>query len=474
MQQEYIYLFPDIPLLRYSVIPVMLFPSFPFLFWFLPLTAGGYYVLPARYRIAVLLVASYIFYAWWDPRFCLLMLFSTCIDYIAGREIAASASQSRRRGFLLLSIATNLALLGFFKYYMLFSGTLSSLFGQGVLPAWQILLPVGISFYTFQSMSYSIDIYRGDAKPTRGFLDFACYVSLFPQLVAGPIVRYSELAEQLRERTHTWDKVAEGLYRFVLGLSKKVIIADACAVVADAAFGADALTGADAWLGMLAYAFQIYFDFSGYSDMAIGLGLLFGFRFPENFKTPYHSASIGEFWRRWHMTLSRWIRDYLYIPLGGSRGGTLFTLRNLVITMFLAGLWHGAAWTFALWGLYYGVLLVGERMIGRRFDVVPKPIRRKVTFLLVLLGWVLFRASSFEHAAAYYRSLVSIDGLSTVSLLSLGIVCAGALCVLFEPYVPKRLQSYSVPVAVGFCCLLVMNLVVIAGNTASPFIYFQF
>ncbi|NCC93561.1 MAG: MBOAT family protein, partial [Opitutae bacterium] len=295
----------------------MLFNSYEFLFLLLPVVLAGYYLfLPARWRQGWLALASYVFYGWWDFRFCGLLLLTTTIDYVVGGRIAAARSPAAKKRWLLASVCSDLSILGFFKYYDLGAETANALAqalgaGAGPLPLLHLVLPVGISFYTFQAMSYSIDIYRGHARPARSFIDFACYVSLFPQLVAGPIVRYHEIDRQLRERTHTWAKAGAGMVLFVLGLAKKVLLADAVAPMAAWGFAQDSIGLAGAWSSLLAYTLQIYFDFSGYSDMAVGLGLMLGFQFPQNFNSPYKSASITEFWRRWHISLSSWLRDYL-------------------------------------------------------------------------------------------------------------------------------------------------------------------
>lgn len=347
----------------------MVFASYAFLFCFLPATLGLYYLVRKGEREAVLTLASYLFYGWWRPDFVLLMLSSTVIDYWAGRTIYASRDSGQRRRFLILSICVNLGLLGYFKYWNFGIDSLNALLAQwdvGHISWPAIVLPVGISFYTFQSMSYSIDIYRGAARPVERFDHFACYVALFPQLVAGPIVRYNTLEKQLRSREHSWEKFSSGARLFQIGMAKKLIIADNLAPVADAAFAATDPGCAASWVGLLAYTFQIYYDFSGYSDMAIGLGRMFGFEFPVNFNSPYKSKSITEFWRRWHISLSTWLRDYLYIPLGGNKRGSIRTYVNLGLTMLLGGLWHGAAWTFVAWGAYQGGWLALERRLGKR------------------------------------------------------------------------------------------------------------
>lgn len=451
----------------------MLFNSLSFLLWFLPITAAVYSVSAPRWRQCILLVASYVFYAWWHPLFCGLLLLTTSVDYLAASKIATAKTHQGRRAALCASLFINLGILAVFKYYMMANATITYFFGSSPLPAWEILLPVGISFYTFQSISYSIDVFLGKAKTATRFTDFACYVSLFPQLIAGPIVRYHEIADQLHTRTHTLNKAAEGIYRFLIGLSKKVLLADTCSLLADAAFTGTDLSTPMAWIGVLAYTLQIYFDFSGYSDMAIGLGLLFGFRFPENFDRPYLSKSITEFWQRWHITLGNWFRDYLYIPLGGNRNGWIYTARNLLITMFLAGLWHGAAWTFVVWGLYYGILLVVERCTRSMRSHVPIVLQVLLTFFLVVMGWVLFRATSFASAVSIYKALFVMQ-YGPISPYAIWILLIGFTYIGFEHHIPKMPKRFSSLLALLCCMLLLINLVVIAGNTASPFIYFQF
>ncbi|MDA1292943.1 MAG: hypothetical protein O3A81_04145 [bacterium] len=350
---------------------------------------------------------------------------------------------------------------------------MNSLAGNAWLPSWNIVLPVGISFYTFQSMSYSIDMYRKNITPARNFFDFACYVSLFPQLVAGPIIRYKELAGQLVTRTHTTEKFALGLQRFIVGLAKKILIADTCGLIADNAFAVQELGTGAAWIGILAYTFQIYYDFSGYSDMAIGLGLLFGFTFPENFRFPYMATSIGDFWRRWHITLGNWFRDYVYIPLGGSKSGVKRTLINLLITMFLAGLWHGASWTFVVWGVYYGVLLAVERLTISARSALPKALQILMTFFLVTMGWVLFRSETFEQALSFYSALFS-KSAGTIETFGITTIILVGLFTLLEPFFPDVLKKVSWRSAVVCSVLFATSLIMIAGNESSPFLYFQF
>lgn len=391
----------------------MLFNSF--VFWiFFAIVLALYRVLPHKSQNHMLLVASYIFYGYWDYRYLSLIFLSTLVDYWVANWIHDSQTQRRKKSILLISLVANLGFLGFFKYYNFFARELSvALEGIGLsvpLPFLEIVLPVGISFYTFQTMSYTIDVYRGVTKPARNFLDFALYVSFFPQLVAGPIERSNHLLPQiLRPRNATTEQFIEGLYHILFGLFKKVVVADNMAPIANHIFSrpvAD-LTGPEILLGVYAFAFQIYGDFSGYSSIAQGVAKWMGFDLSWNFKMPYLSGSPSEFWQRWHISLSQWLRDYLYIPLGGNRGGTLMTSRNLMLTMLLGGLWHGAAWTFIIWGLYHGVLLVIYR-IGEylgKLGGIRLPRNRLLRMLnvvfffhLICISWLLFRAESMDQA----------------------------------------------------------------------------
>jgi alginate O-acetyltransferase complex protein AlgI len=382
-----------------------------FLYGFLPLVLVAYYLLPRRARNGWLVAGSYLFYGWGNPLYVGLLLFSTLLDFWCAIGIAGTESQRRRRRLLACSIVGNLGVLAFFKYTGFLSrvsNELAGVPGADTL-AWAggIMLPLGISFYTFQSLSYTIDVYRQEIEPTRRLIDFAAYVALFPQLVAGPIVRYSQLATALRERVESRAQFSQGVGILVIGLAKKLLIANPCGWVADQAFGAAEIDVLTAWTGLLAYSFQIYFDFSGYSEMAIGLGLMLGFVLPLNFNAPYRAQSIGDFWRRWHITLGSWVRDYLYFPLGGSREGRGRTMVNLLIVMLLVGLWHGAAWKFVVWGAMHGLLLVVERAarplgLGGKIPTVVKVV---LTFLVVSLCWVIFRADSLSEAGRYYAAL---------------------------------------------------------------------
>jgi alginate O-acetyltransferase complex protein AlgI len=462
----------------------VLFNSYVFLFLFLPLFALFWWApfFSRRSRLVGLAIASYVFYGYWDWRFTSLMFLSTVIDYTAGARIHGATLPRNRRFWLVSSLACNLGLLAFFKYSGFFARGLNAFanwvhLGQ-TLPELDIVLPVGISFYTFQSMSYSIDIYRGRARPTAGFWHFAAYVSMFPQLIAGPIVRYAEIETQLREASLPPNamRVVLGIQFFVIGLAKKLLIADVAATQINPIFeGQVPQTAATAWLAALGYTAQIYFDFSGYSDMAVGLGHILGFRLPQNFDSPYKSRSISEFWRRWHMTLSFWLRDYLYIPLGGSRHGRLLTLRNLAITMLLGGLWHGAAWTFVFWGFLHGVFLI----IDNAWKAIGRPLHRApataLTFLAVVVGWVFFRSPTFGQAFDLLGAMVGTNGLGTIdaSIARDFLLVTGALGIAFvapNSWEVRVRMTRARAVALG----AILVVCVLQLSAASPFLYFQF
>jgi alginate O-acetyltransferase complex protein AlgI len=486
----------------------MVFSSHLFLFGFLPLALAAYYLAPRRARHLVLTLASYLFYGWSHPAFVALLLVSTAIDYWAGlvqatdswwpsgRPVAAlppgGARSRRQRTAVSLSIVSNLSILGFFKYFHFGVESWNALVrglgadAAGIETALRVTLPLGISFYTFQSMSYSIDVFRGRASAMRSFVDFACYVAMFPQLVAGPIIRFSEVADQLAERTHTASKFARGVAFLAVGLAKKVLLANPCGKIADTVFDAASSTVLDAWYGLAAYSFQIYFDFSGYSDMAIGLGLMLGFVFPKNFDSPYRARSITEFWRRWHLSLSTWLRDYLYVPLGGNRRGTRRTYLNLATVMLLGGLWHGAAWNFVAWGAVHGALLTAERAAGgadRLWRWVPVRLRTPWTYLLVLLTWVPFRAPSFAAAGDYLARLFGLAEATAAATLLPGVVASPYLVGTFalaaaitwaapQSWVwTREMGAGKTAIALA---LLALSIVALATQKFNPFIYFVF
>ena len=469
----------------------MVFSSYLFLFYFLPATLLLYYASPPRGRHLVVTIVSYIFYGWANPLFVPLLMFSTVVDHVSAHAIHRWRGQPRARRALIAALCTNLALLGFFKYYNFGADNLTALAEWLNLPAFgldsvlRVTLPLGISFTVFQSMSYVIDVYRGDAVPIRSFIDYACFASMYPQLVAGPIIRFSELADQLHFRTHTASKFAHGIAFLSVGLAKKILLANPCGKVADLAFDAGSRAPLDAWYGVAAYAFQIYFDFSGYSDMAIGLGLMIGFVFAKNFDSPYRSQSITEFWRRWHISLSAWLRDYLYVPLGGSRKGSGRTYVNLFIVMLLGGLWHGAAWTFVIWGAIHGTLLAIERMSGKSaiYRGIPAPARIAATFGIVLITWVFFRAASVPDALQY---LADMTGLGVphpgASLLSgivyqpyyLGTFLVAAAVVWTAPQSWDWAWALTPRRAAVVAALLFLSVVALTTQAYNPFIYFIF
>ena len=484
----------------------MVFSSHLFVYWFLPAALALYYLSPRRLRHLALTLLSYLFYGWANPAFMPLMLLSTLVDYLAGLGMTGwrapgggdpaplapgGPRRPAQRAWLTASIVSNLALLGFFKYFNFGVDSYNAMTAAAGFPGLRldsvlrVALPLGISFYTFQSMSYSIDVYRGHARPLRSFVDFACFVAMFPQLVAGPIIRFSEVDDQLRSRTHTLEKFARGAAFFCLGLAKKVLLANPCGKIADTAFDAGSVGALEAWHGVLAYAFQIYFDFSGYSDMAIGLGLMLGFVFAKNFDSPYKADSITDFWRRWHISLSTWLRDYLYVPLGGNRKGPARTYVNLALVMLLGGLWHGAAWNFVVWGGLHGALLALERAAGKEslYRGLPRPLRVAMTFLLVLVGWVFFRAADLDAAFDYLGSMLGLGEAQPAATLLGGIV-----------YRPYYLLSLGLAAAIAWgapqtwdwtrrltwtkaaTCLGAISLALAAMATQgyNPFIYFIF
>ncbi len=485
----------------------MVFSSHVFMFYFLPLALGLYYLMPGRARHLILTMLSYFFYGWANPLFVVLMMTSTVIDYFCGLFISkqfgkswsqpvelvdANAARTRRQRIaVIVSVCSNLSLLGFFKYFNFATENYDAvvealgLAGLQLDLAFRITLPLGISFYTFQSMSYTIDIYRGHARAIRNFIDFACYVSMFPQLVAGPIIRFSEVADQLQSRRHTIEKFSRGAAFISIGLAKKILLANPCGKIADVAFGAGALGVFDAWYGAVAYAFQIYFDFSAYSDIAIGLGLMLGFVFPKNFDSPYLAQSITEFWRRWHMSLSNWLRDYLYIPLGGNQKGTTRTYANLMIVMLLGGLWHGAAWTFIIWGGIHGTMLMLERAMGKNpiYINAPKYLRMGLTFAIVTVSWVFFRAPDLRSALQYTASMFGLgqaaDGAGLIGGLVyrpyyVGSFVIAAVIVWSFPQTwdwTRKISWIKVPVIAG---ALVLALLMLTVQSFNPFIYFKF
>ncbi|MCI8564905.1 MAG: MBOAT family protein [Lachnospiraceae bacterium] len=446
----------------------MIFSSLLFLFRFLPLMLLVYFAVPKKGRNAVLFLGSLLFYAWGEPVYVVLMLFSTAVDYIHGRiiESARAAGRERRaKRALLSSVVINLGLLGVFKYLDFLIASAGGLLGLS-LKGFGLPLPIGISFYTFQTMSYSIDIYRGQARAQKNIIDFGAYVAMFPQLIAGPIVRYQTVAKELNERRESAEQFANGISLFLAGLGKKVLLANGIGLLWDtvAALPAARLTAATAWLGAAAFGLQIYFDFSGYSDMARGLGQMFGFSFPLNFDYPYISRSITEFWRRWHISLGTWFREYVYIPLGGNRRGLAKQLRNILVVWTLTGIWHGASWNFLLWGLYFGVLLAVEKVFLLKWlERAPGIVSRVYMLALVLISWVIFASVDGKGGIGYLRAMAGLGALpSGAAGMSAGALADPttwyllrnygvllAVCLLGATPLPKRIFSYLHTKAAG-------------------------
>jgi alginate O-acetyltransferase complex protein AlgI len=480
--------------------PEMLFTEPLFLFVFLPLTLAIYFAAPAFARNTLITVASLLFYGFGEPKFVPIMLFSIGLNYVLAIWIERHRGGRRANLVLAIGIASDLALLLLFKYARWFLANLDPVFASLGWPQWElrsIWLPLGISFFTFHKISYKIDVYRGVTKAQRNPLTLALYILFFPQLIAGPIVRYHDISDQLATRSVRATEFAEGIRRFIVGLAKKMLIANTVALVADTVFSlpANELGMLTAWLGVLCYTLQIYFDFSGYSDMAIGLAMMFGFRFLENFEHPYSSRSITEFWRRWHISLSRWFRDYLYIPLGGNRAGTARTYLNLMIVFTLCGLWHGASWVFLIWGLFHGLFLVIERGgLSRWLETAPPLFARLYLIIIVMIGWVFFRSESVGHASTILAAMFGSSGATadnyppgvfldswTLLIVILGLVFSFParrwIATWFQ--VPGRAGTElsalgETGAMLALVALLLLSLMVIAAGTYNPFLYFRF
>ncbi len=479
----------------------MVFSSVIFIFYFLPVFLVGYWV--SGWRTGVLLAGSAAFYVWGEGAYVFLLGALILANYAGARALAAAESTGRRRAVLAGLVVLDLGVLGFFKYAGFLAETLNGILPGAPVPKVEVALPLGISFFTFQLISYVADVYWRRVEVERNVLKFATYILMFPHLIAGPIVRFADIRAELHADRRTTGRIGLGIQYFIVGLAQKVLIANTVAPIADHAFGLNGLTldGGTAWLGALAYTLQIYFDFCGYSNMAIGLAFMLGFTFPKNFDYPYAARSITEFWRRWHISLSSWFRDYVYIPLGGNRGGQFKTLRNLLIVFLLTGLWHGAAWTFVLWGLYHGAFLLIERLgVGRLLAVAPQVVGRLYTLLAVMVGWVLFRAEALPDALVYLYRMADLDGwtalpagtlvlLNSERLAAIVLGCVFAFPVL--PWVLDRLRAQRLPpsptleprldtqaVHVLATPVLILAFVVsiaaLAGTTLNPFLYFRF
>lgn len=473
----------------------MFFSTGLFIFLYLPAFLLLYHALPFRFRSLCILIASWVFYAWWRVDYFVLLVATTSVTWLLGRWITSELGtrKNRARSALAAGVSFNLGILAYFKYTNFGLDSLNALLstlGANMIPALNVILPIGISFYVFKATSYLIDVYRRDVPAAESYLELAAYIALFPQLIAGPIDRYRNLALQFRQRAHTLGYFSAGALRFMSGFCKKVLIADTIAPLADSIFALDRPTFVDAWLGAGAYTMQLYFDFSGYTDMAIGLGLMMGFRFMENFREPYLAKSITDFWKRWHISLSSWFRDYLYIPLGGNRQGPRRTYVNLMVVMVLCGLWHGPAWTFVVWGAWHGILLVFERYrsTARQKQAVPQPVAIVGTMLLVMIGWVVFRASSLPDAFRMYAGMLGLQGFGLSSELRWRFDTLAALILGFAfvvvylgPWVSRRVkdryqrwQRVTAGARLVVLPLFLISILKILADSSQAFLYARF
>jgi len=470
----------------------MVFSSIPFLFFFLPFFLLLYYVLPFKFKNTILLIFSLIFYAWGEPIYIFLMLFSTFVDYLNGR-LFESSKFTRKKLYLIIAIIINLSLLGFFKYSDFLIDSINHIFNVSI-PLLKIGLPIGISFYTFQTMSYSIDVYRGNVKPQKNYATYLTYVSMFPQLIAGPIVRYETVNEELHTRKITFSGFTNGLIRFLHGLFKKVLIANNIGYLWTivSTMGNSELSVMMAWLGLLAFTFQIYFDFSGYSDMAIGMGKMLGFNYLENFNYPYIAKSITEFWRRWHISLSSWFKDYIYIPLGGSRVTKIINIRNIFIVWTLTGIWHGAAWNFVIWGIYYGIILILEKFILNKYiEKLPNYLKHTYTLFLVMISWAVFAFDDMTLLQNYFDVLFGVgrypflDKTFIYYLSNYFLIIIIAILFSMPIYhiikeklllIKNKRVIYGIFVIrlITYLILLLVTVSYLVSDTYNPFLYFRF
>ena len=467
----------------------MLFSSQVFLYFFLPITLIIYYLSPRKFRNFILLVASLIFYAWGEPVYILIMIFSTVFDYVNGLLIDKFQKENKNRYakiVLIVSVVGNLSILGFFKYSNFLITNLNSLFHFD-LSLLSIALPIGISFYTFQTMSYTIDVYKKNVEAQKNLISFATYVTLFPQLIAGPIVKYRDVRESLENRKENISDFSEGVKRFILGLFKKVMLANNIGFLWESinAMPNQEMSAILAWIGAICFTLQIYYDFSGYSDMAIGLGKMFGFHFLENFNFPYLSKSITEFWRRWHISLGSWFKEYVYIPLGGNRKGMKRTIINLLIVWFLTGLWHGASWNFVVWGLYFGVLLILEKLFLAKFLAkIPKLFQHIYTMFFVIISWVIFASPTLSDGLEYLKVMFDFGGVfinqEVLYLLSshfvLFVACILGCTTIFKNIREKlkKKKWFCLVDSILFLGMFILSLTFLVGATYNPFLYFRF
>lgn len=464
----------------------MVFSSVEFLFYFLPIAILLCCVLPMRFKNPMLALTGLVFYAWGEPVYVIVLIITSIINYVAG--LLMSRFGNKRKPVLVLLIILDLAILFIFKYTSFAITTINSIFNISI-PDPGLPLPIGISFFTFQSMSYIIDVYRGTSKPQHNFVTFFAYIAMFPQIVAGPIVKYQDVEEQLEQRTVTISKFSEGVTVFVIGLAKKVLLANNIGTIWSTVKAMDysEMPALTAWIGIISFTFQIYFDFSGYSDMAIGLGKMLGFDFMENFNLPYLSKSVSEFWRRWHISLGSWFREYVYFPLGGSREGTLKTVRNLLIVWLLTGLWHGASWNFVLWGLWFGILIVIEHLgFSKVLKKLPKPVSWLYTMLAVVIGWVFFDTDSLSLGVQYLGAMFGAGGsflTSSTSALLAEAAIPLALCLFFSSgatgnYISrlggKDSKAVMAIIPIATAALLIACTAYLVNSSYNPFLYFNF
>jgi len=460
----------------------MIFSSIPFVFFFFPLFLIIYYLVPFKLKNYVLLVFSLFFYAWGEPVYVFLMIISCLINYIAGLLI--EKFENKKKLWLIISIIINLALIGFFKYANFLIENINAIFNLNINDL-DIALPIGISFFTFQTMSYVIDVYRKEVKVSHNFFTFSTYVSMFPQLIAGPIVRYETVEEELEKRTINFDGYSKGLIRFLEGLFKKVLIANTVGFLWSVISANEMNSVLTAWLGIISFSLQIYFDFSGYSDMAIGMGKMLGFNYLENFNYPYISKSITDFWRRWHISLSSWFRDYVYIPLGGSRCKKIINVRNILVVWMLTGIWHGASWNFIIWGLYFGIILIIEKFVLKKYlEKLPKILKHLYAIILIIIGWLIFAFDDMTLLSSYMKQLLGIgskfiDNNFMFYLTNYGLIILFGI-IFSTPIYKKSKEKFSnntifkILALIIYLILFVITLSFIVSDTYNPFLYFRF
>ena len=468
----------------------MVFSSIPFLFFFLPFFLLLYFIVPFKYKNIILLIFSLIFYAWGEPIYILLMVFSSVVDYFNGVMIYKNKNNLKKKKlFLIFSIMVNLSLLGFFKYIDFIIKNINDIFNI-YIPLLRLVLPIGISFYTFQTMSYSIDVYRGEVKPEKNFLNFMTYVSMFPQLIAGPIVRYETIAKELHKREINYNKFSEGFLRLLRGIFKKVLIANNVGYLFTLITNMpiNEVTQSLGLLAIIAFTFQIYFDFSGYSDMAIGMGKMLGFTYLENFNYPYIATSITDFWRRWHISLSSFFKDYVYIPLGGSRVNKILNIRNIFIVWLLTGIWHGAEWNFILWGVYYGIILLIEKFILKDvIDKFPKWLKHIYTLIFVLIGWIIFAFDDMTMLKDYFKIILGINTKFIDSnflfyfknyfiILIIATIFSMPVYHIIEEKILNIKNKYisNTLITISYLVLFIISLAYLVADTYNPFLYFRF